>query len=198
MAVTPVATSITSLIPTNFDAVRSRFAGPTTPAEHVAYQPWTDTTLLQNMVRNAADSADVYEAPFPNGFESAGLKMVAMSLGALAAKNVRLMSIPKATVLAVVLYPSATTVGSTGAIEWRFMLRNVTAGLNLFSAVPGTGTVVGGVGGGELAIDAAKVFTPNQNANTTRYDSMRLEITVAGAPTAVADCLATLFFQLRG
>jgi hypothetical protein len=188
---TQVSTQITTNIPNNFDAVRSWFSGATAPADTIAYMVWVDTSTGLIKQRDSANTLWNVLMPAASATTTAGHDRLSTFVGALAAKNVNFPAAKKGTVLKLVLVPDVTTVASSGSKYWRFQLRNVTQSLDLFAAATGTDTL-------ELTANAAYVLTPTQNTNTNENDVLQLQITTAGAPTAVTDVRAAVDYYLRG
>ncbi len=196
---TVAATQLVTNIPNNFDCVRSWFYGAVEPTDRIAGMVWADSATGLIKMRDSGNTQWYVLGPIPNGTVTSGQLLLCQGVGALATKNVNLGATKKGTVAKLVLVPDTTTVTSTGAKEWTFQLRNITQALNLFSGTVGTGTALGGVGGGaELTINAAFVLTPNQNANTNENDVLQLQIAQVGAPTAVTDVRAQVDYYQRG
>lgn len=178
------------------DALRARFSGSSEPSSPVAYQAWADTTTGMMKIRNAANTAWVEVGPL--GFLPK-CSVPWQSAGAVGAKELQFAVPHDATIVRAVLVPDTTTTGSVASTtEWTWMVRNVTQALDLFSATPSTATSVGGVGGGEMTLDAAYNLVADQNQDVAAGDVLRFTIGVNGSPTAVPDCSILLEFTPRG
>ncbi len=188
---------ITNYLPASLEALRSMFVGASAPSSPIAGQHWIDTTNAVEKVWNG--SAWVVCGP---AYANAGHLCIPLQFGAVTASVTRrILCQPTRLVIEklVLVSDTATTGSSAGATEWTAMLRNESAGVDLFSAAPGTGTNVSGVGGGvELAVDTAFVLTPNQNATTQANDVLTLEIAKVGSPTNLGDLAAFLHCYMRG
>lgn len=192
----PASQAILATLPDRDEALRTLFAGATAPSSPVAYQLWADTTAKVLKQRNAANSAWLNIAPLN---DHARVQLAFRCSGALAAETLQI-PMPQACVIEKVqIVPSAATSTSVAASkEWTFMLRNQTAGVNLFSATPSTATTVGGVGGGELAANATYNLSANQNQACAAGDVLRFTIAAVGSPTAVADVSIRVTLTLVG
>lgn len=177
-------------IPDRFESLRTVFSGSSAPSSPVAYQLWADTTTGLLKQRNGANSAWVTLIALAN------TTRFAQSLrngGALSAATLQMACPSNCYVDKLLVVPDTTSSGSgSGTKEWTFALRNVTQAVELFSANPGTGTVVGGVGGGEFTANTAYVLTPNQNVTPNVNDVLKVTISKVGAPTTIVDCSVAL------
>lgn len=192
----PASQAILVTLPDRDESLRTLFSGATAPSSPVAYQLWADTTAKVLKQRNAANSAWVNLAPLG---DHARLQLAFRLSGALAAETLQIplpqaCSIEKVQIVGSV----ATTTSAAGTKEWTWMLRNHTAGVNLFSATPSTATTVGGVGGGELAANATYTLTANQNQACAAGDVLRFTVAAVGTPTAVADVTIRVTLTLVG
>lgn len=172
--------TVKTALPGNDEALRTLHSGATAPANPVAYMLWQDTTTNVLWQRNAGNSA----------WRPCRRREVRFGDVALSARTWR--AVPRASVPilveSVALVTGTTTSASVAASkEWTWTLTNQTAGLGLFSAVPSTATVVGGVGGGEITANTPYVLTANQNQSLAAGAELRLVVGSVGAPTAVAD-----------
>jgi hypothetical protein len=87
---------------------------------------------------------------------------------------------------AVRLISDTVSVSSSGN-EWQFGLRNITAGVELFSGTVGTFTALGGVGGGaEFAVNTSYRLTTNQNKDLLANAVLAWTMTKVGAATTIA------------
>ena len=90
---------------------------------------------------------------------------------------------------------SDTATTSSSGNEWRFGLRNVTAGQELFSGNVGTFTALGGVGGGaDFAVDTAYVLNCDQNNAVGAGAVLRFTATKLGTATTIPK----LQFRVKG
>lgn len=179
-----ILTAIEGQLSDSLEALRSLFAGANLPdgtggsAAPIAHQLAFKTADGLLYKRNAANSA--WEAIMP-------IRAHRLLTGALAAGNYRVFTAPEAMVVSrVVLISDATTLTSgAGTKEYTWMLRNVTAGVTLFSGTPSTATVLVGVGGGEITLDVAYQLLANQNTSVAKGDLLRFEVGKVGSPTAI-------------
>ncbi len=181
---------LTSSLPDRDEALRTMFSGNSAPSNPVAYQLWAQPSTKSIWQRNAANSAWVFFAPLGG---NAGRLSPTRGMGAMAAATNLLFVAPAPlqVVRALIVSPTATT-GSTASIEWTFMLKNHTTGLNLFSALPGTGTDIEAVGGGEIAANTVYELLADQNVLASAGDVLQFIVAQEGSPTAIANWLLQL------
>lgn len=170
-------------LPDALQALLSLNSGTAEPTYPVAYCLWADTTAGWLKMRNAANSDWIIVGPL-GGIGRFAQRVEFLSLSATTRRRV-LVATNGATIERVTLLSAGATTGSSGANEWRVKLYNETAALDLFSGNVGTGTALGGVGGGaELAANVPFVLTANQNKTLAAAAVLSLELTKVGAPTS--------------
>lgn len=190
--------ALKTLLPNNDEALRTLHSGASEPSSMVAYMLWADTTNALLKQRNSGNSAWTVLAPL-NG--NAGRITMQWNLGTVnATANTDMIMLPaKATIIRVGLWSDTTSTGSvTATTEYRFQVRNLTTSVNLFSAGVGTGTVLGGVGGGEITANTPYWLTANQNANTAEGDRLQFQVTKTGSPTSLTKVMLVLDAYERG
>lgn len=168
-------------LPNALDALRTMFAGTTEPSSPVARQPWADTTTGLLKFRNAANDDWIVVGPL-GGIGRQDHRVELLAVSATTRRRV-LCATQGMVVERVTLLSSAVTSGSTGSNEWRWKLYNETAAIDLFSGAVGTGTTLGGVGGGELAVNTPYVLIPDQNATLAANAVLSFEATKVGTPS---------------
>lgn len=186
-------------LPAMLSALRSLHAGTSAPPSTEAWMLWADTANNQLKQRNGANSAFVVVAPLVQDW---GSRTVHKGLGGLTATATHyLLTAPlNARITRLILVSDTATTGSAaGTTEWQFSLRNRTAAVNLFSGTVGTGTALGGVGGGaEIAVDTAYILTPNQNQSVLQNAVLDLVLTKVGAITNLGRVDVFLEFTISG
>lgn len=127
--------------------------------------------------------------------ESAEKRSHSIRLGGISAtaltRNEYVMAAPgKCRITRAYLLSDTATAGSTGAAEYRFMLRNTSDSLDLMSASKVTSTA-------ELAVGTVYDLVVNQNQNLSATDKiLRLQITTVGTPaTSLAAANVTLVIE---
>lgn len=192
----PANLAIKVALPDRDESLRTLFSGASAPANPVAYQLWADTATKTLKQRNAANSAWVELLPLA---DSVRLQLAFRLSGALAAEVLQIPMPMAGNVEKVQVVGSvATSTSAAGTKEWTFVLRNHTQAVDLFSATPSTATVVSGVGGGELAVNATYNLSANQNKAVAAGDVLRFTIGAVGSPTAVADVSIRVTLTLTG
>jgi len=183
-------------LPARDEALRSLFSGASAPSSPIAYQLWADTSTKILKQRNAGNSAWVDLLPLGDTVRlSQGFQLS----GSLAAATLQMAMSMAGKVLRVLIVPGTSTSSSVATTkEWTWMLRNVTQAVDLFSATPSTATVVSGVGGGELAANAAYQLLANQNQQFAANDVLRFTVAVNGSPTAVSNVSIILVYEMVG
>lgn len=167
-------------------SLRSMFSGTTAPTSTVAGMLYYNTSDKCVYQRNSADSAwvRVFAAGENNAVLCGG-----DDWGAVSATTTKFLPCPKTGLYVqdVALVSDLATAGSSaGATEWQFALTKKTGGgtTQLFSGTVGTGTSLGGVGGGaEVAAYTAYKLTANQNQSLAADDVLQLTLTKVGSPT---------------
>lgn len=172
------------------EALRTLHSGATEPSSIVADMLWVDTTNNQIQKRNGANTAWIAILPRDNIIRTV---FTYQASGAIGAGELQFAAATAMIIEKVVIVPNTTTTGSSGGSKaWTFQLRNVTAAVDLFSALAATSGTVAGVGGGELAADTAYALTPNQNETVASSAVLRFTIAAVGSPTAVGDASIVL------
>lgn len=169
-------------------SLRTSFSGAALPIETVAGMLAINTTDGLLYRRNQADTDWVCVG----SAGSLGRHAIRAELLALSTTQARRICAPLGGMVVerVVLLSDTASTSSSGN-EWQVELRNVTAGVDLFSGVVGTFTALGGVGGGaELAVDVPFVLTPDQNATLAPGDVLKLTATAVGSVTTLAELSA--------
>lgn len=186
-------TVLKTTIPNNFAALASCFSGASAPATTFAYMTWFDTTNKLVKVRNAANSDWVIFGPLL-GTAGRILRPITFSTSLSATTVFAWPRMPcPAVIYGVNIASQATSSGSSaGVTEWQWALRNVTGGVNLFSGTVGTGTSLGGVGGGEITLDASYALLADQNAAVATGDVLRFTATKVGSPTTLTNVVVEL------
>lgn len=190
--------ALKTLLPNNDMALLTDFSGATAPATTWPYMRWADTTTGLLKRRNAGNSGWNVIGPL-NG--NTGRRLVRVPLGTVNATSTTfLIAAPSAmTVVRFGLWSDTTSSGSSaGATEYQFQLTNLTGPVNLFSATVGTGTTLGGVGGGEITANVAYWLLANQNADLAASDLLKLVITKVGSPTSLTTVVGFLDAYERG
>jgi len=190
--------ALKTLLPNNDEALRTLHSGSAEPSSMVAYMLWADTTTALLKQRNAGNSAWVVLAPLLGNAGRFPVRIALGTVNATGTTNVLMMPC-KGTVLRVGLWSDTTSTGSsTGATEYTFQITNATTSVNMFSASVGTGTTLGGVGGGEITANTPYWLVPNQNANFAEGDRINFVITKTGAPTSLTTVQLVLDVYERG
>lgn len=192
----PLGVVVLSHLVDRTNSLRAQFTGTTEPSTKVAHMLWADTTTGMLRIRNTLNSAWLDVCPL--SFQPKQFAMM-QGAGALAAAEYQIAMPHDATISRVLLVPNTTTTGSVASTtEWVWALENVTQAQQLFSSNPTTATSVGGIGGGEMTLDAAYALTPDQNQSATALDVLRFTVSSNGSPTAVSDVSIALEFAPRG
>lgn len=122
----------------------------------------------------------------------AGVQHSAMvRIGGLAASDDRfLFVVPPgaATIGQVTIVSDTATVGSDGANNWTFQVRNLTAANDLLSAVKTTN-------GAEIPADAVYDLGPDQNLSPSANDVLELQIVKTLAPTDLTAAEISAFIE---
>lgn len=181
-------------IPNALQSLRSMHSGNDAPSSTTPYMLWLDVDGAMVKQRNAADSdwVEVYPPLIP-------LHQVAriVQFGTVTASTVRKMLIATraVSIIAVKIWASGTTSGSSGVNNWEFQLRNASTGLHLFSSNPTTFASVGGVGGGaEVTADVAYSLTANQNKAMAVNDILTFNIVENGSASNLNDTAVELYY----
>ena len=179
-------------LPNTLNTLRDNFAGTSAPTSPVAYQLWADTTT--GTLKQYSGAAWTVLGPLNGHFGrwTEGGRFSSLSattsLGFFCARSAGYIN-------GVALVSMTATVSSAASSkEWVWMLRNVTQTQDLFSGTVGTGTALGGVGGGELAVETEYELLADQNNAVAKGDVLRFSATKVGSPTTIDD----LVFHLDG
>lgn len=167
-------------------SLRSRFSGTSFPSDTVAGMECIreDENLLY--VRNEADSAWVAVGPAYLAQPQPHILGERTTLSAATKLYLPTLQQPF-RIERVTILSDTTTIGSVASTtEWQFTLTNKTTTNQLFSGTVGTGTALGGVGGGEITLDVPYILVPDQNAGCSAGDVLELALTTAGSPTTLA------------
>lgn len=177
-------TSIKTLLVNMALALRSLFAGSSAPSTTEAYMLWADTANNQLKQRNAADSGwDVFGKLHKDHGKQIELVTERSSVSATFAAFV-FPCHEAGKIKRIVIVPDTASSSSSGN-EWQFGLQNKTTTNQLFSGTVGTFTTLGGVGGGEFAVDTAYVLTPDQNDTVSLDDVLEFTMTKVGTVTTI-------------
>lgn len=171
-------------IPNMLETLRTLFSGTSDPSATVAYMLFADTTNGQLKMRNAGDSAfDILGAL---NKDHARRREPAFERLALSASSNGFICCPHyAGKLKKIVLVCDTASSSSSGNEWQFALKKNTS-TDLFSGTVGTFTALGGVGGGELAVDTAYALTPDQNDSIAIDDVLEFQFLKVGTVTTLA------------
>ena len=181
---------LTTDVPNNFEALRSLFSGASAPLSPIQYQLWADTTTGLLKQYNGSTWKVICGLNVPASRIDACDHFASLS----ATAQVSFFTAVEAAQILDISLISDTATSSSSGNEWQWMLRNVTQGEDLFSATVGTFTALGGVGGGELAVETAYKLAVDQNGDLAAGDVLRFTATKVGAATAIT----RLALQLGG
>lgn len=172
---------LTAEVPDSLEALRSLFSGATAPSSPVDYQLWADTTTGLLKMWNGSTWKVLFGLNVPASRIDACDQLAAVSTTKAIAF---FTAVEAAQILDLSLISDTATTSSSGN-EWQWSLRNVTQSLELFSGTVGTFTTLGGVGGGELAVETAYKLTVDQNGNLAAGDVLRFTATAVGSVTTI-------------
>lgn len=188
-----LSSAVQTKIPDALGALRSCFAGATEPSTTEAYMVWVDTSNGQVKRRNAANSAWVIEGSI---LKDVGKTRMMVGEFASVAATFTTFVAPclEAGQIKRVILVSTTASSSSSGNEWQFALQNKTQAVALFSGTVGTDTALGGVGGGEIAVDTEYVLTPDQNQALAAGDVLEFTMTKVGTVTTLTRLLVLVEF----
>jgi len=182
---------ITTDVPNNFEALRSVFSGASAPASPVTYQLWADTTTGLLKMYNGSTWKVLFGLNVPASRIDACDHFAALSA---TAQVTFFTAAEAAEIIDISLLSDTATTSPDASNEWTWSLRNVTQSLELFSGTVGTFTALGGVGGGELAVETAYHLVVDQNGTIAADDVLRFTATKVGTATTIT----RLALQLGG
>lgn len=175
----------------NFAVLQNNFAGASTPASPIAGQWWLDTSGSPRVLkmRNAANSAWV--TVIPNADTTGGglerIIAVPVPIGTLSATDNKYLHIcgPGTTTISDVVLVTEAGIASDVTDYWTFQVRNVTAAVDLRSAVKSTN-------GAAITADTAYALGLDQNLTPASGAVLRLTATKAGAAGNLTELLAVI------
>lgn len=176
--------AISSIIPSNCESLRSMFSGTSAPSNPIAGQLWYDTANGLIMQWSGSVWTMLVPANARASYLDVGLQMNAVSA---TLSQIGFFVAPAACRIEAVRLISDTVSVSSSGNEWQFGLRNITAGVELFSGTVGTFTALGGVGGGaEFAVNTSYRLTTNQNKDMLTNAVLAWTMTKVGTATTLA------------
>jgi len=180
-------------LPATLATLRDHYRGATEPTSPIEGQFWEDTTT--GLLKYYDGSTWWVLAPLGGYVGGWGRGGLVASLSAT--DSLTFWSAPCAGIITElrILSETATSGSSAGATEWQWEVYNVTQAQALFSGTVGTGTSLGGVGGGELAVETEYLLTVDQNPDVAAADVLRVTATKVGSPTSP---LTNVHFEIRG
>ncbi len=175
----------------NFAVIQNNFAGSSAPASPIAGQWWLDTSGSPRVLkmRNAANSAWI--TVIPNADTTGGglerIIAVPVLIGTLTTTDNKYLHIcgPGTTTISDVVLVTEASISSSGVNFWTFNVRNLTAGVNLRSAVKSTN-------GAAITADTAYALGLDQNLTPASGAVLQLQTTITAAPGNLTELLAVI------
>lgn len=178
------ADALTNTIPTNFEILRNRFAGPTAPLSPLAGQHWCDTT---NGTLRVWDGS-VWQHTLPGKGRPAPLATAVLSASATGTLPLCCHE-HQAVVTGLALFHKTATT-SDGSNLWTWNLRNLVTNNTLFSTPPTTN-------GNDLVANTRKLLVPDQNLTIAAAAALQFEFTETGTATALSELLVVVYGYLQ-
>ena len=175
----------------NFAVLQNNFASATAPASPIAGQFWLDTSGSPRIlkIRNAANSAWV--TVVPNADTTGGglerIIAIPVPIGTLSATDNKYLHIcgPGTTTISDVVLVTEASIASHATDKWDFQVRNVTAAVNLRSAVKTTN-------GAAITADTAYALGLDQNLSPATGAVLQFQATKGGSAGNLTELLAVV------
>lgn len=177
------------------EAVRTRFSGPTAPANPTAYQLWADTTNMLVMEWNPTAGDWIAVGALGANGQTTHMEAFNAPLVGPFPWTLRLPLPPSKLVVTELVIITDTAIAASSSDRYTFTLQNASQGDQaLFSTTPDTNAIVSNVGGGAIPSNVAYTLTPDQNFIVQKNDLLELVIGSVGSP----DGFGNIQIALRG